>query len=78
MESLTRSSLVGKTISNMIKCIIKDCKERDRIRGLCDNHYRKASKLVKQWDAGVTWATLERDGLALPKGKKYRLPDPYA
>lgn len=60
----------------MIKCVIKDCKEIDMSRGLCKLHYSKALKLTKQWDAGVTWDILEREGLALPKINRCRIPNP--
>lgn len=51
-------------------CLLPDCNEPQKTRGLCHNHYRQAHKLVAE--NRTTWARLEAGGFALPKNHHRR------
>lgn len=46
------------------KCVVKDCENSGRVRGLCSGCYTSASYLMKI--KKLTWKDLEEKGLANP------------
>jgi len=45
-------------------CLVPDCSEVQRTRGLCKKHYSIALRVVNA--GAITWAQLEKAGKALP------------
>tara|TARA_S200002703_G_scaffold74486_1_gene64262 strand:+ start:4803 stop:4991 length:189 start_codon:yes stop_codon:yes gene_type:complete len=52
-------------------CLVPKCNQIERTRGLCNNHYTYASRLVKK--RLTTWLALEKKGKCNYRKRKYEL-----
>jgi len=56
----------------MNNCVIKDCKESQYGKGLCNRHYASAYYYISR--KRTTWMKLEKGGFAVLKKRERRVP----